>query len=157
MKTDCSFSLAVSYFWLSDTCQGCSDWVSDTSGEIVKSCFQQRGEQGNSWKLVCCLVRSEPAHMSDSQQTAHTRPCCRGLGHSESSKVSASPTRKCSHKSFHFHIQEPGVRTWVWFGCRSAWALLRFQTHWTQGAELPLRVPAREVQLVHLRDWFYLV
>lgn len=45
-------------------------------------------------------------------QTAHTRPCCKGLGHTfQPSKIRVRPTRKCARKPFpsHAHSQEPAL------------------------------------------------
>lgn len=112
MKTVGSFSLAVSYFWLSDTCQGCSDWVLDTSGEMVKSCFRQRGEQRNSREHVWNLVRSEPAHTSDRQQTVHTRLCYRGLGHTVNLQKSVQvppQSAPINHSLYTLNSQEPAL------------------------------------------------
>lgn len=113
MKTGHFLPSAISFFWLSGTCQGCSDWVADTSGEMVKSWFQWRGEQGNSWKHIYVIWSDESLPMTallTISQTAHTRPQCEGLGHTfQPSKTSARPTWKCTHKLFpsHTRSQEP--------------------------------------------------
>lgn len=130
MKTDSFFSLTVSYFWLSDTCQGCSDWVLDTSGEMVKLCLQQRGEQGNSGKHTCMVWSDQSLPPQLQSANSKYQPMLQRSGsRSDFSKVSASPIRKCSHKTFPSHAQQPGGRTWVWFGSRSTLALLRLQAH----------------------------
>lgn len=115
MKTDHFFPLAIQFFWLSGTCQGCIGWVSATSGEMVKSCFRWRGEQGNSWKHMYVIWSDQSLPMTTLvtvSQTAHTSLCCKGLGHTfQPSKMRASPTRNCAHMLFtsHTHHQEPAL------------------------------------------------
>lgn len=112
MKTVCFFPLAVSYFWLSDICQGCRDWVLDTSGEMVKSCFQQRAEQGNSWEHVCVVWSDQSLPTSDRQQTALTRLCCRGLGHTVNLQKSVQVPQQSTpinHSPSTLNSQEPAL------------------------------------------------
>lgn len=97
------------------------------NGEIL---FSAKGWAGEFLRArVCSLVRSEPAHEWQAANSTYQAMLQRSGSHSESSKVSASPTTKYSHKPFPFHTQQPGASTWVWFGSRSTWAFLRFQTH----------------------------
>ena len=146
MKTDhFFFPLATPFFWLSGTCQGCSDWVSGTSGEMVKSCSQWKGEQGNSWKHVYVIWSDQSLPMTTLvtvSQTAHTRPCCEGLGHTfQPSKISARPTRTCAHKPFpsHAHSQEPALAFGLVPGapgfCSGCRLMLNTELNWRFGSQ----------------------
>lgn len=156
MKTVCFFSLAVSYFWLSDICQGCRDWVLDTSGEMVKSCFQQRAEQGNSWEHVCVVWSDQSLPTSDRQQTALTRLCCRGLGHTVNLQKSVQVPQQSTPINLPHSTARSQHLGLVWFQEHLGFSQVP-DSPWTQGAELPLWVPARDIQLVHLRDRVCLV
>lgn len=112
MKTDFFFSLAVSYFWLSDICQSCSDLASDTSGEMVKSCFQGRGEQGSSWKHVYVVWsdQSLPTRVTVSKQ--HIPGHAAGVWVTEwIFKSHCKSHQKALPKPFpfHAHSQEPAL------------------------------------------------
>lgn len=100
---------------------------------------------------VCSLVGSELAHMSDSQQTAHTRPCCRGLGHRVNLQKSLQvpPESAPINHSLSMLTARSQHLGLVWSQEHLGFAQVP-DSHWTQGAELPLQVPAREVQLAHL-------
>lgn len=129
------FSLAVSYFWLSDTCQDCSDLVSDSSGEMVKSCFQQRGEQGNSWKHVCAVWsdQSLPKRVTVSKRHVPRHAAEIWVTQWNLKSLQVPPkSAPINHSLSSLNSQEPELE----FGLVPGAPGLCSDSHWTQGAEL---------------------
>lgn len=67
------FPLAVSFFWMSGTCQSCSNGVAETSGKMIRSSFQWKNEQGNSGNQIHVIWSDQSLPMTINQ-AAHVRP-----------------------------------------------------------------------------------
>lgn len=111
------FPMAISFLWLSGTCQGCGDGVAGTPGEMATSCLPWRCEQGKFGKHTGVIQSDQSLPMANidaSQPSSTYQTMLQRLGpHIHSYTVPKS----YSHPMLTAKSQHPGCVLGTYIDC----------------------------------------